>query len=85
MLVEKALIGRGLRLRDEIGGDDVENILEHFIKAERLGGAQGVVARAVGEDQLAAGQGGDGAGQRMVRDQTRPVDVMGEGEIIRRR
>ena len=69
MLVEEALIGGGLGLRDEVGGDDVENILEHLVEAERLGGAQRVVARAIGQDQLAAGQGRDGAGERMVRDQ----------------
>ena len=39
MLVEEALIGGGLGLRDKIGRDDVENILEHFIKAERFGRA----------------------------------------------
>src|SRR5664279_93809 len=44
---EEPFIGRGLGLWHKIGGGDVENILEHRLNPESLGGAKGVFARPI--------------------------------------
>jgi hypothetical protein len=53
---EEPLVGRALRLRDEIGGGDVEHVLEMVEDAELGRDVLGVSARPVGEDQLAPRQ-----------------------------
>ena len=52
--------------------------------AEPLAGAQRMVARAIGEDQLAAGQRRDAGGERHVGLDRSAVDVMDEAQELRR-
>ena len=78
MLVEEALVGLLRGLGQEIGGDDVEDVLEQMVQPQLLGGAQGMFARAIGEDELAPRQGRDGSGERMVGLQAGAVDVVHE-------
>ena len=80
MLVEKALIGAQFRLGDELRIHDIENFVETRAEPQRLGGQPGVIARAIGQDQLAAGQSGDRRRQRQVGRQRGSVDVMHIGE-----
>ena len=56
MLFKEGLVGAPIGLGDEIRRRDVEDILESVEDAELAGDVFGVLARAVGEDQLAAGQ-----------------------------
>ena len=66
MLIEKALISAGVWLGDEIGGDNIENIFKKMVDSDLLRGFQRMVAGAIGQDQLAARQGGDRRRQRMI-------------------
>ena len=56
VLVEEAVVDLRQRLRIEVGGGDVEHVLEMPVDVEPLHHRLGVLAGAVGEDQLAAGQ-----------------------------
>ena len=80
--VEKAPVGarRGLRL--QFGGDDVEHRLEMVRETEPRQHLAGVVGRAVGQDQLAAGQGGDRRPHRRVGLQRRVVDPVDIGKEV---
>ena len=59
MLGEECLVGGALWLGQEAGLDDVEDVLEMVKDAELASDVLGMAARAVGQDQLAAGQSRD--------------------------
>ena len=79
---QEAVVGLRQRLRLEIGLVDVEHVLEMHVDVEPPHHGVGVRARAVGEDQLAAGQFLDRGAERGVRLERRMVDVVHEGEIV---
>ena len=79
---EKILVGRALGLRGEAGIDDVENVLEVMEDAELAGDVLGMAARAIGQDQLTAGQCRDRRPERWVGIEQGQVDLMGEVEEV---
>ena len=79
---EKAVIGLRRRLRLELGGDDIEHILETLMHGKPPHHRIGVFARAVGEDQLAAGQLFQRRAQRRIGLDRRMVDLMHDFQII---
>jgi len=82
MQVEETLVGLRRRLRLQFGGDDVEHRLEMLREAEPRQHLAGMIGRAVGEDQFAAGQAGDGLAHRRVRFQRRMIDLVDISEVI---
>ena len=82
---EEAVIGlrRGLRL--ELGRDDVEYVLEMVTDGETLHHGVGMLARAVGENELAARQFLDRGAERGIGLERRMIDLVHEIEIIVRR
>ncbi len=81
---EESFVGLRLRLGLELGGDDVEYAVEMPMNGEPLHHLVGVLAGAVGQDQLAAAELLDRGAQRRVRLQRRMVDRMHElQEIVR--
>ncbi len=79
---EESFIGCCLGLWHEIGGSDIENILEHRLDAESLGGTKGMFPRPICENKLAAGEGGDGRCKGKIGKQRGAVDVMREIEKL---
>ncbi len=75
---EKAFVVLRQRLGLELGGDDVVHVLEMMPELEPREHRVSVAARAVGQNQLAAGQLLDRRSQRGVRLQGRVVDLMHE-------
>ena len=65
-----------LRLGHELARGDVADVLEQVQHAELFGDALGVAARAVGEDELAAGQACDRGGQLGRFGHGRQIDVV---------
>ena len=82
--IVEGLVGLRRRLGRKLRSDDVENILEKIGEPKARNRAQRVIARAVGENQSAAGQARQLQRQLRVGAQPRAVDVMGEGEEVRR-
>ena len=82
VLVEEALIGAPLGLRHEIGGGDVEHILEMIEDADLPRDVLRMLARAVGEDELAARQLLDRLAKACVQLDIGMVDIVGEIEKI---
>ena len=82
MLGEEILIGRAFGLRQEAGMDDVEDILELVEDAELAGDVLGVPNRAVGQDQLAAGQSRQRRAEFRIGFEQRQVDIVGEVEEL---
>src|SRR5208283_3660414 len=81
---KESFIGRSLGLRHEIGGGNVKNIFEHRLEAKRIGGPQGVLARAICQNKLATRQGGDRGCESKIRKKRGAVDVMRKIEKIMR-
>ena len=79
---EERLVGEVGGLGDEPRRDDVESVLEQAIEPEPLQRAQRVIARAVGEDQLAPRQSLDLARQRRIGRERGAVDVVDEFEEL---
>ncbi len=75
---DEAVVGLPLRLRHQIGGDDIENIGEVIGEAEPLRHLLGVLAGAVGEDVFPARQPLDRRAELGVRLHHRMVDVVHE-------
>ena len=63
-------------------GDNVEDIFKNTAKPELLTSAQRMFARAIGEDEFAAGQSGNRFCEPLIGKQTRPVDIMHEAEKL---
>ncbi len=82
VLLEKAFVGLGRRLRLQLGGDDVEHVLEMLMHVEAAHHRVGVLAGAVGEDQLAAGQLFQRGAERRIGLQRRMVDLVDELEVV---
>ena len=61
---EEAVVGLRQRFRLELGRDDVEHVLEMLVDGEPPHHRVGVLARAVGENELAAGQPLDRGAER---------------------
>ena len=80
MARQKRVIGPAGRLGHKAGRDDVEGVLEQPLHSELLDGAQRMVARAIGEDQLATRQPGDFQRQTRIGRQAGTIDVMHEIE-----
>ena len=78
---QEAVVGLRQRLRLEVGLVDAEHVLEMHVDVEPPHHGVGVRARAVGEDQLAAGKLLDRGAERWVRLERRVVDLVHEGEI----
>ena len=79
---QEFVVGLRRRLRLQFGGDDVEHRLEMLGYAEPLQHRAGMVGRAVGQDQLAAGKFCDRSPHRRVRLQRRVIDLVHIGQII---
>src|SRR5215207_6662997 len=77
---KEALIGLRGRFGEEIGGDDIEDILEVLGDPERADDVVSVLSRTRGEDELSPGQGSQRGAPHRVRRQARMVDVMGKIE-----
>ena len=56
MQPSKLFVGLARRLRFEIGGDDVERVLEMAMQFQPRDDGVGVLSRTVGQDELAARQ-----------------------------
>ena len=82
VLVQEAVIDLRQRLGIEIGGGDVEHVLEVVVDLEPLHHRVGVLAGAVGQDQLAARQAFDRGAERRVRHQRRMVDLVDELQVV---
>ena len=81
---EESFVGLRLRLGLELGGDDVEYAVEMPVDGEPLHHLVGVLAGAVGQDQLAAPELLDRGPERRVGLERRMVDRMHElQEIVR--
>ena len=70
------------RLRREVGGDDVENILEQMRDPEMLEQVLGMRHRTVGVDQLAAGEPAQRHDQLRVGRHDAVVDIVDEVEEL---
>ena len=79
---QELVVGLRRRLRLQFGGDDVEHRLEMLGDAEPLQHRAGMVGRAVGQDQLAAGKFCDRRAHRGVGLQRRMIDLVHVGQII---
>ncbi len=79
---QKFLIGLRRRFRLEPGGDDVEHAVEMSDEAETIQHRIDMIDRAIGQDQLAAGQSRDRFAHRRIWLQRRVVDPVHIGEII---
>ena len=73
---EEALVDHRLRLRLELGRPDVEHVVEMMFDFEPAQYRVGMLAGAVGENELAAGELRDGRAERGVRRQRRVVDLV---------
>ena len=82
MDAQEFVVGLRRRLRLQFGGDDVEHRLEMLGDAEPRQHRAGMVGRAVGQDQLAAGKFCDRSPHRGVRLQRRVIDLVHVGQII---
>ena len=80
--LQEAVVGLRQRLRLQLGGDDVEHVVEVLMDGERPHHRVGVLARAVGEDELAAGQPLDRGAERGVRLERRMIDLVHIGEVV---
>ena len=79
---EEAFIDLRQRFRIEVRSGDVEHIFEVMMNVELLHHRIGVLARAVGEDQLAAGKFFQRGTECRIRRERRMVDPMHEVEIV---
>ena len=79
---EESLVDLRQRLGIEIGGGDVEHVLEMVVDFEPLHHRVGVLARAVGEDELAARQLFERGAERRIGLERRMVDLVHELEIV---
>ena len=70
MFFQEAVVDLGQRLGVEVGGGDVEHVLEMVVDLQTPHHRLGVFAGSVGEDQLATGQ---------------PLQRVAEGRVIERR
>ena len=82
MTIEEFLIGLRRRLRLQLGGDDVEHRLEMLPDAEPRQHRVDVIGRAVGQDQLAAGQLRDRCAHRGIGLERRVIDPVHIGEVV---
>ena len=73
---EEALVDLRLRLRFELGRSDVEHVVEVMFDFEPAQHRVGMRARAVGQDELAAGELRDRRAERGVGRQRRVIDLM---------
>ena len=79
---QKSLVGFLRRFGFEFGGDDVEHVLEMLVDFEPLHHRVGVLAGAVGEDELAAGQFLERRAERRVGLERRVIDLVHVFEIV---
>ena len=82
MAFEEALVGLLRRFRLEFGGDDIEDVFEMAVNIEPPHHGVGMLAGAVGENQLAAGQLLECQAERGVGLERRVVDLMHEIEEV---
>ena len=82
MNAQEFVVGLRRRLRLQFGGDDVEHRLEMRSQTEPFQHRAGMVGRAIGQDQLAAGKSCDRRPHRGVRLQRRVIDLVHIGQII---
>ena len=82
VLVQEAVIDLRQRLGIEVGGGDVEHVLEMVVDVQPLHHRLGVLARAVGEDELAARQLLDRVAELGIGQQRRMVDLVHELEEV---
>ena len=64
--LKKAIVGLARRLRVQFGGDDVEHVLEMPVHLEPPHHRVGVLAGAVGEDELAPRQSLERGAERRI-------------------
>ena len=82
MLFQEAVIDLRQRLGIEVGGGDVEHVLEVMVDLEPLHHRIGMRARAVGEDELAARQLFDRIAELGIGQQRRVIDLVHELQEI---
>ena len=80
VLAEEAGIGVRMRLRKEVGPDDVEDVVERLVETDPRQDPLRMAERAVGQDEASAGQPLDCGDEFRIRVERRMVDVVHEVE-----
>ncbi len=78
---QETLVGLQRRLRLELGSDDVEHVLKMLVDLQPPHHRVGMLARAVGEDELAAGQFLERRAQRRIGLERRVIDLVHVVEV----